>query len=53
MPYPRIMNGDHAEFEAEWAASGRPVAEKTPVAPAARSRERRDGFIRFPFLSKQ
>lgn len=28
MAYPIIMNGDHAEFEAEWAASGRPDSER-------------------------
>ena len=28
MSYPVIMNGDHAEFEAEWAASGRPDHER-------------------------
>jgi hypothetical protein len=28
MGYPVIMNGDHAEFEAEWAASGRPDHER-------------------------
>jgi hypothetical protein len=28
MPYPIIMNGDHAEFEAEWAASGKPDSER-------------------------
>ena len=28
MPYPIIMNGDHAEFEAEWAASGKPECER-------------------------
>jgi hypothetical protein len=28
MGYPVIMNGDHAEFEAEWAASGRPDNER-------------------------
>lgn len=26
--YPIIMNGDHAEFEAEWAASGKPDNER-------------------------
>lgn len=26
--YPIIMNGDHAEFEMEWAASGRPKQER-------------------------
>lgn len=28
MKYPIIMNGDHAEFEAEWAASGKPDHER-------------------------
>ena len=28
MPYPLILGGDHAEFEAEWAASGRPDNER-------------------------
>mgnify|MGYP001616682309 CR=1 FL=1 len=28
MGYPIIMNGDHAEFETEWAASGRPDHER-------------------------
>ena len=28
MPYPVIMNGDHADFEREWAASGRPDIER-------------------------
>ena len=28
MGYPIIMNGDHAEFEAEWAASGKPDHER-------------------------
>ena len=28
MPYPLILNGDHAEFEQEWAASGRPDNER-------------------------
>ena len=27
-PYPVILNGDHAEFEAEWAASNRPDHER-------------------------
>jgi hypothetical protein len=26
--YPIILNGDHAEFEQEWAASGRPPKER-------------------------
>jgi len=26
--YPVILNGDHAEFEREWAASGRPPQER-------------------------
>ena len=26
--YPVILNGDHAEFEQEWAASGRPQEER-------------------------
>ena len=26
--YPVIMNGDHAEFETEWAASGKPDHER-------------------------
>ena len=26
--YPIIFNGDHAEFEQEWAASGRPDEER-------------------------
>lgn len=26
--YPLIMNGDHAEFEQKWAASGRPARER-------------------------
>jgi hypothetical protein len=28
MPYPVILCGDHAEFEQEWAASGRPDTER-------------------------
>ena len=28
MPYPVILGGDHAAFEAEWAASGRPDHER-------------------------
>lgn len=28
MPYPIIHNGDHAEFEAQWAASGKPDKER-------------------------
>lgn len=28
MGYPVILCGDHAEFEAEWAASGRPECER-------------------------
>ena len=28
MPYPVILGGDHAAFEAEWAASGRPDKER-------------------------
>lgn len=28
MPYPIILNGDHAEFEAEFAASGKPDSER-------------------------
>jgi hypothetical protein len=28
MGYPIILNGDHAEFEAQWAASGRPDNER-------------------------
>jgi len=28
MPYPIILGGDHAEFEQEWAASGRPDHER-------------------------
>jgi hypothetical protein len=28
MPYPITLNGDHAEFEQEWAASGRPPEER-------------------------
>jgi hypothetical protein len=28
MPYPIILCGDHAEFEQEWAASGRPDTER-------------------------
>ena len=28
MPYPLILGGDHAAFEAEWAASGRPDNER-------------------------
>ena len=28
MPYPVILGGDHAEFEQEWAASGRPDNER-------------------------
>ena len=28
MPYPIILGGDHAEFEQEWAASGRPDNER-------------------------
>ncbi len=28
MPYPVILNGDHAEFESEWAASGKPDNER-------------------------
>lgn len=28
MSYPIILNGDHAEFEAEWAASGKPDNER-------------------------
>ena len=27
-PYPIIMNGDHAEFEAEWSISGKPDEER-------------------------
>ena len=26
--YPIILGGDHAQFEAEWAASGRPAHER-------------------------
>lgn len=28
MGYPVILNGDHAEFEAEWATSGKPDNER-------------------------
>lgn len=28
MPYPVILGGDHAAFEQEWAASGRPDNER-------------------------
>ena len=28
MPYPIILGGDHAEFEQEWAKSGRPDNER-------------------------
>ena len=28
MAYPIILGGDHAEFEQEWAASGRPDNER-------------------------
>lgn len=28
MPYPIIFGGDHAEFESEWAASGKPETER-------------------------
>lgn len=28
MAYPIILGGDHAEFEAEWAASGKPDNER-------------------------
>lgn len=28
MPYPIILGGDHAAFEGEWAASGRPDNER-------------------------
>jgi hypothetical protein len=28
MGYPVILGGDHAEFEAEWAASGKPDSER-------------------------
>jgi hypothetical protein len=28
MPYPLMLGGDHAEFEAKWAASGRPDHER-------------------------
>lgn len=28
MPYPIILGGDHAEFEREWAESGRPDCER-------------------------
>jgi hypothetical protein len=28
VPYPIILGGDHAEFEAEWAKSGKPDSER-------------------------
>lgn len=28
MSYPVILNGDHADFEADWEASGRPANER-------------------------
>lgn len=28
MPYPTIINGDHAEFERDWATSGKPDNER-------------------------
>lgn len=28
MPYPIILGGDHAEFETEWGATGRPDEER-------------------------
>lgn len=28
MPYPIILGGDHAAYEAEWASSGRPEHER-------------------------
>lgn len=60
MPYPVVINGDHAEFEREWAASGRPDHERPDwplpsfdardwarafLAAYQRARERGDLFL--------
>ena len=47
MPYPVIFNGDHAELEREWAASGRPDHERPDwPLPSLDARDWAKAFLR-------
>ena len=47
MPYPVILGGDHAKFEQEWAASGRPDKERPDwPLPSFDARDWAEAFIK-------